>query len=78
MRYRVMYDITTTTWQAFGRRVEVRAESPRHAEALVERAIYADKVAILAARHDEAGEGFHVAIVKVQPLALAEGERGGA
>ena len=63
MRYRVTYDITTTHWQAFGRHADVSAASPEHARALVERAIYADKEAILAARHDESGTGFEVRIV---------------
>ena len=63
MRYRVKYDIHTSRWDAFGKYLDVQASSPEHASALVERAIYADKDAILAARHDDAGEGFVVTIL---------------
>lgn len=68
MRFRVIYDLRTSTWHGYGHRMDVRASSEAHARALVERAIYARREEILAARHDDPGSGFWVTIQRVVPL----------
>ena len=62
MRYRVTYDLHTSLWHAYAKRMDVRASSVDHARALVERAVYARKDAILAERHDCEGDGFRVEV----------------
>ena len=68
MRWRVTYDLITSTWHAFGRTVTVRAADQKQAMAIVERYLYARKDRTLAERHDDAGEGFQVVITVAVPM----------
>jgi len=67
VRWRVTYDLMTSTWHAFGRTVTLRAENQKQAIASAERYLYARKDHTLAERHDDAGEGFQVVITAAVP-----------
>lgn len=68
MRWRVSYDIQTSSWHAFGRHLELRAESQAHAIAAAERYLYARKDLTLAERHDDAGDDFRVIVTGAVPI----------
>lgn len=68
MRWRVTYDIATSSWQSFGQHMDVRATDEAHARALVERGLYARRDRILRDRHDDPGEGFTVTITGAKQL----------
>lgn len=62
MRWRVTYEIATSSWYLYGQQMVVRATDEAHARALVERGLYARRDRILRDRHDDPGEGFAVSI----------------
>ena len=74
MRWRVTYDLQTSSWHAFGRRVDIRASSQSHAVAAVERWLYAKKDLILEDRHDDAGTDFRVIVTGATPLSEQQTE----
>ena len=72
MRWRVTYDLRTSTWHAFGRTVTLQAADQKQAIASAERYLYARKDHTLAERHDDAGEGFQVVITAVTVIRITE------
>lgn len=76
MRWRVTYDLATSSWRSFGQHMDVRARDEAHARGLVERGLYARRDRILRDRHDDPGEGFAVTITSATELCARDGGRG--